>query len=99
MSSSSANGEFRLLLDRLGRVSGITCLYSGYLSTENLAQLYKVHSAALPGLFQAPGPEDLFQYFQRPWALALFHDQYEELRDGGWNCDSRLLPYLKLGSV
>ena len=52
VSSSTANGEFRLWLDRFGRVSGLTCLYSGYLSAENLAQLYRVHSASLPGLAQ-----------------------------------------------
>ena len=70
--TSSKHGEFRLYLDHNEKISGIHCLFHGYLATENLVQLHGVHQLTFPGL---EASEDLFIFFQQPKVLAVFHDR------------------------
>ena len=72
LTTSGKHGEFRLYFDQNEKISGIHCLFHGYLPTENLVQLRGVHRSTFPGLEES---EDLFLFFQQPKVLAVFHDR------------------------
>ena len=70
--TSSKDGEFRLYVDQHDKISGLHCLFYGYLPTENLVQLCGIHLSTFPWLDEA---NDLFMFFQQPRVLAVFHDR------------------------
>ncbi|CAB3244482.1 unnamed protein product [Arctia plantaginis] len=77
------NGNyFRLQLNVLHIVEGITCLSKKPFSSEILSQLFGKHEAVFNKLltrYMRGEIKDFYEYFTQPWMSALYQETFEDL--------------------
>ncbi|KAF9801146.1 hypothetical protein SFRURICE_005740 [Spodoptera frugiperda] len=75
---------FRLHLNMLHVVDGVTCLSHNPFSPEILQQLYGKHEAFFNKLymrFQRQEIDDFYEFFTQPWMSALYQESFRDLVD------------------
>jgi hypothetical protein len=78
------NGYFRVHINCYNRVQTITVLSKQAFEVTNYLCLYNVHEKYLNNLtcrYDDGLIQDFFTYFREPWACAVFHDRFPDLRD------------------
>uniref|UniRef100_A0A5K3F7N3 DUF4821 domain-containing protein n=3 Tax=Mesocestoides corti TaxID=53468 RepID=A0A5K3F7N3_MESCO len=76
-------GYFYMHLDEVNRISRIVCLSKQTFPVSNYVSLYSTHEKAVNDLVSRYDDgliEDFYSFFGEPWAMALFHDRFEELK-------------------
>ncbi|XP_017777395.1 PREDICTED: cilia- and flagella-associated protein 61-like [Nicrophorus vespilloides] len=80
----ATQGYFRIQLNPSNVIHTITCLSLQSFSYKKLLLLWGKHEAVLNKLvkrFELSYVPDLFEYFDKPWASALFHDDFPYLEE------------------
>ncbi|XP_076819152.1 cilia- and flagella-associated protein 61-like isoform X1 [Clavelina lepadiformis] len=84
--SSERGNYFRLHISQYRRVETVTCLVrqdAVQLPMTNIVRLFGVHERYLNNLLSRVNEgliSDLYAFFREPWALALFHDRFQDFR-------------------
>ncbi|KAL5111909.1 Cilia and flagella-associated protein 61 [Taenia crassiceps] len=77
-------GYFRMQINEINRISRIICLSRRALPVSNYVSLYSTHERAVNNLvarYDEGLITDFYSFFEEPWAMALFHDRFEELKE------------------
>uniref|UniRef100_A0A0X3PA99 Uncharacterized protein n=1 Tax=Schistocephalus solidus TaxID=70667 RepID=A0A0X3PA99_SCHSO len=76
-------GYFHLHINEYNEVSRICCLSKNEFPRSNLIRLFSVHEKALNNLVSRYDEgliTDFYAYFEEPWAMAIFHDRFDDFR-------------------
>ena len=73
----SKEGIFKLYANSGDKICCLHILHHGYLPTQNLVRLANIHIATLPGIHES---ENLFAFFRQPKFLAVYHQDFHDLR-------------------
>jgi hypothetical protein len=82
--TDTESGYFRLHVNQYSRVQTITVLSRQEFEATNYLCLYGLHERYLNSLLSRYSEglvPDLFTFLREPWACALFHDRFPDLRD------------------
>ncbi|CDS40732.1 conserved hypothetical protein [Echinococcus multilocularis] len=82
--AEKGTGYFRIQINEINRISRIICLSRRALPISNYVSLYSTHERAVNNLvarYDEGLISDFYSFFDEPWAMALFHDRFEELKE------------------
>ncbi|EDV28663.1 uncharacterized protein TRIADDRAFT_19305 [Trichoplax adhaerens] len=77
-------GYFRLHINQYRSVETVTCLSKNEIKVNNLLSLYGIHEKFLNNVlsrYKEGLVSDFYQYFNEPWATAIFHDRFHDFRE------------------